>query len=77
MEFTMNTHAFYKHPNCTDTCIQVLKYFPIPGKDEAKVKVLWWRLKGGRLSHCMGIKEVFRKPITYWKLWKRLKEDTL
>ena len=67
---------FYQHPNCTDTCIEVLRYFPIPSQDRAKVKVLWWRVKSGQLSYCIGVEEKFDKPITYWNNWVRVKKET-
>ena len=67
----MKAGCFYKHPNNTSVCIEVMKVFEIPNKEESKVKVRWWRVKYGRIVYCMNIIEHFRKTNSYWKEWKR------
>ena len=63
---------FYKHPNNTTVCIEVVKYFLVPTTDDAEVTILWHRWHLGKLGYHLGIMETFRKPVTYWKEWRRL-----
>ena len=68
---SMKVGCFYKHPNNTSVCVEVIKVFEIPGKEESKVKVRWWRVKYGMIVYCMNMVETFRKSNNYWKEWKR------
>jgi hypothetical protein len=70
----MRKGTFYKHPNCTDTCIEVLSAFTVPEHNSIKVRVRWWRVRFGKIDYCMGIQEKFEKPIEYWKQWKVIRE---
>jgi hypothetical protein len=67
--------AFYRHPNCTDTCIEVLTYFYVPEKKTAKVKARWWRVQFGKVAYCMGFEEKWERPEEYWKQWERIGSD--
>lgn len=60
----------YKHPNCTDTCIEVLRTFFVKEDGSMKVKVRWWRVKYGKVDYCIGCEETIRKPAEYWKEWR-------
>ena len=66
---------FYKHPNCTDTCIQILSYYTVTSliaPRTAEVHVRWWRLKAGKIAYSLGAEETFIKPKNYWRTWVRL-----
>ena len=68
----MRKGFFYVHPNNKTVCAEVVKVFPIPGKDESKVKITWWNMKYGSLALCWHITETFRKTNVFWKEWKIL-----
>lgn len=68
----MKSGNFYKHPNCTDTCIEIMTCYTIPENGMTKVKARWWRVRFGKITYCMNIIENFKKPTEYWKQWKRI-----
>lgn len=70
----MKKVGFYKHPNCLDTCIEILAFYYIPENDYASVKVNWWTYSPthGKIKYDMQIKQRFKKPMEYWKQWKPL-----
>lgn len=70
----MKRGNFYSHPSCRDICMQVISSFTVPEHETIKVKVLWWRLRFGKIAYCIGITQKFEKPIEYWKQWKTIKE---
>lgn len=72
---TMLRGRFYKHPECIDTCVMVVRSFDIPEKDLVEVKLQWWRLyKNGKKVPFMNdvgyIETKHKKTREYWLEWQ-------
>lgn len=46
--------TLYRHKNNTDVAAQVLSFRPIPGKNYARVEVMWWNI-GPHEPFCLNI----------------------
>lgn len=61
----------YKHENCTDVAIEILKSFN--GKDFYKLKVSWWNVVNKENHYPMGVVEKLKISLEDWKKWKLIK----
>lgn len=63
----------YKHDNCTDVAMQVVKSYFIPQKDGWKLKVIWLNIvnpKNVFKLHTSPVKEfIKREDIKHWGVY--------
>lgn len=58
----------YKHINCTDTAIEVLRLTKI--KDKLVLKVSWYNVVNPKSKFKLGVTETIKIPTKDWKNWK-------
>jgi len=61
----------YKHENCSDVAVEILKSFK--GKDFYKLKVSWWNVVNEKNYFPLGEVETIRVSFEDWKKWKLVK----
>jgi hypothetical protein len=70
----MEKNGYYKHVNCTDVAIEVLRITHIPEKNGYKVKVSWMNVASGKFAYPLGyIEEIFipSSLIRDWQPWQK------
>jgi len=63
--------GFYKHPNNTTVCFEVLNSVSLPN-DETEVTLVWWRWYLGKVGYYIGMQQVFTKKNEYWLEWEKV-----
>ena len=59
----------YKHENCTDVCIEVVKAHYVLEKDVYKLKVMWWNITGKGYMMMVDSIEVKGSDAKKWKIF--------
>jgi hypothetical protein len=69
----------YKHENCTDTAIEILKSFYVKEKQVYKWKVMWYNIGKCHAPWRMNIEQnitIKKSDVSNWKIYKYEKQES-